>query len=121
MTRKMLYKVKNDDGSETVSLTRPPDGVSYEIRWRLLADEGMAITNGPQTVTVIDLVHRKDCEAWSDCGLPWYLKPPSLEPSEPFPSSAEPESESSSPESESSSEQSSEPSSEPSSESADLQ
>ena len=112
MTRKMLYKVKNDDGSETVSLTRPPDGVSYEIRWRLIADEGMAITDGPQTVTVIDLVHRKDCEAWSDCGLPWYLKPP--QPPEPFPLSTESESESSS-------EQSSEPSSEPSSESADLQ
>ena len=45
------------------------------MRWRLIAEEGMAITNGETTVTVIDVIHRSDCEAWTDCELPDELKP----------------------------------------------
>ncbi len=41
---------------------------------RLIAEEGRAITNGEITVTVIDVQHRKDCEAWNDCDLPEELK-----------------------------------------------
>ena len=76
MIRKMLYKVKNADGSETVSLEKPSQGTRYQIRWRLIAEEGKAITDGILIVSVIDLVHRKDCERWRDCNLPEYMKPP---------------------------------------------
>lgn len=65
MIRKILYKYQRPDGGYTVSPYKP-DG-HYQVRWRLIAEEGSAITNGQETVTVIDLVHRKDCEEWTDC------------------------------------------------------
>ena len=73
MIRKMLYKYQRPDGGYTVSPVKP-DG-HYQVRWRLIAEEGMAITNGETTTTVIDVSHRKDCEAWADCELPDELKP----------------------------------------------
>ena len=79
MQRKMLYKYQRSDGGYTVSTERPESGRGYQVRWRLIAEEGRAITNGETTVTVIDVQHRKDCEAWSDCDLPEELKPQSIE------------------------------------------
>ena len=73
MVRKMLYKSERKGGGYTVSLIKPEG--SYNIRWRLIAEEGMAITNGETTVTVIDVIHRSDCGAWTDCELPDELKP----------------------------------------------
>ena len=78
MIRKMLYKSERKGGGYTVSLIKPEG--SYQVRWRLIAEEGRAITNGETTVTVIDVIHRKDCEAWdceawTDCELPDELKP----------------------------------------------
>ncbi len=70
MIRRMLYKVPRDGGVYTVSLKKPESGKGYKVRWRLIAEEGKAITNGETTVTVIDVQHRKDCEAWRDCDLP---------------------------------------------------
>lgn len=70
MIRRMLYKVPRDGGGHTVSLKKPESGKGYKVRWRLIAEEGRAITNGETTVTVIDVQHRKDCEAWRDCDLP---------------------------------------------------
>ena len=75
MIRKMLYKSVRPGGGYTVSLLRPEG--HYQVRWRLIAEEGKAITDGEQIVTVIDVVHRKDCEAWTDCDLPEELN---LEP-----------------------------------------
>lgn len=77
MIRKMLYKSERKGGGYTVSPIKPEG--SYQVRWRLIAEEGMAITNGETTVTVVDLQHRKDCESWSDCDLPEELKPQSIE------------------------------------------
>lgn len=77
MIRKMLYKSERKGGGYTVSPVKPEG--SYQVRWRLIAEEGMAITNGEATVTVIDVQHRKDCKAWSDCELPDELKPQSIE------------------------------------------
>ena len=74
MIRKMLYRYAREEGGYTVSLARPPEGVPYKVRWRLIAEEGKAITDGETTVTVIDVQHRKDCEAWHDCDLPEELK-----------------------------------------------
>ena len=68
MIRKMLYKSERKDGGHTVSPIKPEG--SYQVRWRLIAEEGKAITDGEQIVTVIDVIHRKDCEAWTDCDLP---------------------------------------------------
>ena len=79
MIRKMLYRSEREDGGYSVSPKRPPEGMPYKVRWRLIAEEGRAITNGETTVTVIDVQHRKDCEAWSDCDLPEELKPQSIE------------------------------------------
>ncbi|MBP3206148.1 MAG: hypothetical protein J6M66_12105 [Lachnospiraceae bacterium] len=78
MIRKMLYRTEREGGGYTVSPERP-EGKGYNVRWRLIAEEGRAITNGETTVTVIDVQHRKDCEAWSDCDLPEELKPQSIE------------------------------------------
>lgn len=78
MIRKMLYRYEREGGGVTVTLVRPPDQ-TYKVRWRLIAEEGKAITDGKTTVTVIDLLHRKDCEAWHDCDLPDELKPQSIE------------------------------------------
>lgn len=68
MIRKMLYKSVRPGGGYTVSLFRPEG--HYQVRWRLIAEEGKAITDGEQIVTVIDVLHRKDREAWTDCDLP---------------------------------------------------
>ena len=68
MIRKMLYKSERKGGGYTVSLIKP-DG-SYQVRWRLIAEEGRAITNGEIITQAIDLLHRKDCEDWTDCDLP---------------------------------------------------
>lgn len=73
MIRKMIYRYQRPDGGYTVTPVKPEG--SYNIRWRLIAEEGMAITNGETTVTVIDVIHRSDCEAWTDCELPDELKP----------------------------------------------
>ena len=70
MIRKMLYRTEREAGGYTVSSARPPKGTRYKVRWRLVADEGRAITDGENVVTVIDLQHRKDCEKWSDCEKP---------------------------------------------------
>ena len=68
MIRKMLYKSERKGGGYTVSLIKPEG--SYQVRWRLIAEEGRAITNGEIITQAIDLLHRKDCEAWTDCDLP---------------------------------------------------
>ena len=73
MIRKIIYRYQRPDGGYTVTPMKPEG--SYNIRWRLIAEEGMAITNGETTVTVIDVIHRSDCEAWTDCELPDELKP----------------------------------------------
>ena len=73
MIRKIIYRYQRPDGGYTVTPVKPEG--SYNIRWRLIAEEGMAITNGETTVTVIDVIHRSDCEAWTDCELPDELKP----------------------------------------------
>lgn len=77
MIRKMLYKFQRPDGGYTVSPYKPDS--QYQVRWRLFAEEGRAITNGQETVTVIDLIHRKDCDEWTDCAPPEENQIPVLE------------------------------------------
>jgi hypothetical protein len=77
MIRKMLYKSERKGGGYTVSLIKPEG--SYQVRWRLIAEEGRAITNGEVVTQAIDLLHRKDCEAWTDCDLPEELNTESID------------------------------------------
>lgn len=72
MIRKMLYKSERKGGGYTVSPLKPDS--HYQVRWRLIAEEGKAITNGEKTVTVIDVQTRKECDEWIDCDLPEELK-----------------------------------------------
>ena len=77
MIRKMIYRYQRPDGGYTVTPFKPEG--HYEVRWRLIAEEGRAITNGDTTVTVIDVIHRKDCEAWTDCDPPEENEIPEIE------------------------------------------
>ena len=77
MQRKMIYRYQRPDGGYTVTPVKPEG--TYNTRWRLIAEDGMAITNGEMTVTVIDVIHRNDCEAWTDCELPDELRPIEIE------------------------------------------
>ena len=89
MIRKMLYRTEREGGGYTVSTIRPEKGIRYRVRWRLIADEGRAITDGEDVVTVIDLQHRKDCEKWSDCGKPEEPDPAAIAAAVAFPQSEE--------------------------------
>ena len=75
MIRKMLYKSEREGGGYTVS-PKKPEG-HYQVRWRLIAEEGKAITNGEIVTRVIDVISRNDCEAWMDCDPPeeWNREP----------------------------------------------
>ena len=67
MIRKQIYRYEREDGGITLSPKKPPDGVGYQIRWRLIAEKSRAITDGTETVMVVDVLHRKDCDHWTDC------------------------------------------------------
>lgn len=67
MTTLRLYKYKN--GVTTVVTPHEPSGIDYEIssQIRLVADEGMGLTNGEMLVTVIDTF---DESAWQEVEAP---------------------------------------------------
>ena len=67
MKRKTLYKYERDGGGYTVSTVKPPEGKDFWRRYRLIADEGKAITNGEIITEVIDV---KSYAGWRDCSLP---------------------------------------------------
>ena len=41
-----LYRYTRPDGGVTVSPDQPDEGTAYELRYRLIADEGHSLTNG---------------------------------------------------------------------------
>ena len=41
-----LYRYTRSDGGVTVSPEQPDEGTAYELRYRLIADEGCSLTNG---------------------------------------------------------------------------
>ena len=41
-----LYRYTRPDGGVTVSPEQPDEGTAYELRYRLIADEGRSLTNG---------------------------------------------------------------------------
>lgn len=67
MKRKNLYKYEHDGGGYTISPEKSPEEKDFWRRYRLIADEGKAITNGEIITQVIDV---KSYAGWRDCNLP---------------------------------------------------
>ncbi len=67
MKRKILYKYEREGGGYTVSPVKPPEGKDFWRRYRLIAEEGKAITNGEIVTQVIDV---SSYAGWKDCDLP---------------------------------------------------
>lgn len=63
-----LYKYKKKR-STTISPKMPPEGVEYTTLSRIIADEGMGITDGENTTTCVD-VENDQVVNWTDCELP---------------------------------------------------
>ena len=67
MTIRYLYRYQRPDGGYDVSPNQPPEGTEYTLRYRLIAHEGMGITDGTNIVTCIDVMSP---DGWTDCSLP---------------------------------------------------
>lgn len=50
-----LYRYTRADGGVTISPVKPPDGTAYDMRYRLIADEGKAVTDGTTATACIDV------------------------------------------------------------------
>ena len=62
-----LYRYEREPGKITTSPIKPDDGVDYTMIYRLIADEGMAITDGS---SIVECVDTNPSEGWTDCDLP---------------------------------------------------
>lgn len=62
-----LYRYEREPGKITTSPVKPEDNVDYSVIYRLIADEGMAITDGS---SVVECVDTNSSEGWTDCDLP---------------------------------------------------
>lgn len=61
MTIKELYCYERDEGKVTVSPEKPD--CEYKIRYRLIADENMELTDGENFTTCIDV---ESTEGWEE-------------------------------------------------------
>ena len=61
-----LYRYVRDGGGITVSPVKP-DGEDYAMRYRLIADDGKAITSGTIVTTCIDV---ESADSWYDIDAP---------------------------------------------------
>lgn len=62
-----LYRYEREPGKITTSPVKPEDNVDYFVIYRLIADEGMAITDGS---SIVECVDTNSSEGWTDCDLP---------------------------------------------------
>ena len=60
-------RYEREPGKITTSPVKPDDNIDYSIIYRLIADEGMAITNGS---SIVECVDTNSSEGWTDCDLP---------------------------------------------------
>ena len=65
MTIRNLYRYQRPDGGYDVSPNQPPEGTEYTLRYRLIADKGMAITDG--TTIITGCVDVATPIGWTDC------------------------------------------------------
>lgn len=68
MTITTLYKYKKKR-STIISPKMPPEGVEYTTLSRIVADNGMAVTDG-NTITTCADVENDQVVNWTDCELP---------------------------------------------------
>lgn len=61
-----LYKYNRPDGGVTVSPTAPESG-EYTVKYRLIADEGKALTNGVTVTTCTDV---DGTDGWTEIDAP---------------------------------------------------
>lgn len=61
-----LYRYEREPEKITTSPIKPDDGIDYTIIYRLIADEGMAITDG---TSIVECVDTNSSEGWADCDL----------------------------------------------------
>ena len=66
MTVKELYRYKEGKGY-AVSPRKPDTTLEYELRYRLIADDDKAITDGDTVTYCIDVMSP---EGWTDCEAP---------------------------------------------------
>ena len=50
-----LYRYARTDGGFTTSPVKPYDGTIYDLRYRLIADDGKALTDGTTVAACIDV------------------------------------------------------------------
>lgn len=50
-----LYRYARKDGGITTSPIIPPDGTTYDLRYRLIADEGKVLTDGVAVTICADV------------------------------------------------------------------
>ena len=62
-----LYRYEREPGKITTSPVNPDEGTYYTLIYRLIADEGMAITDG---TSIVECVDTNSSEGWTDCDLP---------------------------------------------------
>lgn len=65
-----LYRYARLDGGVTTS-TVMPDGVDYVLRYRLIADDGKALTNGTTVTYCVDVITP---EGWVEIDDPGELE-----------------------------------------------
>lgn len=68
MTITTLYKYKKKRSTIT-SPKMPPEGTEYTTLSRIVADDGMGITDGETITTCVD-VENDQVSNWTDCELP---------------------------------------------------
>lgn len=62
-----LYRYEREPGKITTSPINPDEVTDYTLIYRLIADEGMAITDGS---SIVECVDTNSSEGWTDCDLP---------------------------------------------------
>ncbi|MBQ2949284.1 MAG: hypothetical protein IJD94_10005 [Clostridia bacterium] len=67
MEKKMLYRYMRKDGGVTTSPAAPPEGTEYDTCMRLIAGEGMMLTDGERIAPCVDT---DDPEAWVEIDAP---------------------------------------------------
>lgn len=67
MEKKTLYRYARADGGVTVSPDKPPEGTVYEMRMRLIAGEGMMLTDGETMASCVDAA---DASGWDEVPAP---------------------------------------------------
>lgn len=68
MQKIILYRYRRSDGGTTISPNEPEPGVEYTTLYRLISDEGKALTDGTDFVTpCIDV---DDVDGWYEIDEP---------------------------------------------------